>query len=156
MKKGDMYVMGYIRADSKDDYYYFLKENGFFGVGTEFIFYFYAIKGKNVYSHHKDVFKAKHFRFYVNKIHETNTYVLEPTVCKIISDKLVSKAELVNDLCNMGFETNEKDHHADFYYVLKLKVESEDYQREEIKIGEANNQNGNDTFSPHSPKVMSY
>lgn len=156
MKKGDMYVMGYIRSDSKDDYYYFLKENGFFGVGTEFIFYFYAIKGKNVYSHHKDVFKAKHFRFYVNKIHETNTYVLEPTVCKIISDKLVSKAELVNDLCNMGFETNEKDHHADFYYVLKLKVESEDYQREEIKIGEANNQNGNDTFSPHSPKVMSY
>lgn len=52
--------------------------------------------------------------------------------------------------------TDEDSHHADFYYVLKVKVEAENYQREEFKITVVNNQNGNDTFSPHSPKVMFY
>ena len=156
MKKGDMYVMGYIRADSKNDYYYFLKENGFLHTGSEFLFYFYAIKDKDVYSHHKDIFRATHFRFYINQIRETNTYMLESTVCKIVSNELISKSELVNNLCNMGFETDVNSHHADFYYVLKVKVEAEDYPCEEIKITEVNNQNGNDTFSPHSPKVIFY
>lgn len=119
-------------------------------------FYFYAIKGKDVYLHHKDIFRATHFRFYINQIRETSTYMLEPTVCKIISNELISKSELVNNLRNMGFETDENSHHADFYYVLKVKVETEDYQCEEIKITEVNYQNGNDTFSPHSPKVMFY
>lgn len=154
MKKGDIYVMGYIRADSKNDYYYFLKENGFLHTGSEFFFYFYAIKGKDVYSHHKDIFKATYFRFYINQIRETNTYMLESTVCRIVSNELISKSEMVNNLRNMGFETDEDSHYADFYYVLKVKVEAEDYQREEIKIAEVNKQNGNDTFSPHSPKVM--
>lgn len=156
MKKGNMYVMGYIRADSKNDYYFFLKENGSLHIGSEFLFYFYAIKGKDVYSHHKDIFRATHFRFYINRIHETNTYILEPTVCKIVSNELISKSELVNNLLSMGFATDEDSHQADFYYVLKVKVEAEDYRREEFKITEVNNQNGNDTFSPHSPKVMFY
>ena len=156
LKRGDMYVMGYIRSDSKKDYYYFLKENDFLHIGSEFLFYFYAIKGKDVYSHHKDIFRATHFRFYINQIYENNTYVLEPIVCKIVSNELISKSELVNNLRNMGFETDENRHHADFYYVLKVKVEAEDYQREKMKISEVNNKNGNDTFSPHSPKVMFY
>lgn len=156
LKRGDMYVMGYIRSDSKKDYYYFLKENDFLHIGSEFLFYFYAIKGKDVYSHHKDIFRATHFRFYINQIRETNTYVLEPIVCKIVSNELISKSELVNNLRNMGFETDENRHHADFYYVLKVKVEAEDYQCEKMKISEVNNKNGNDTFSPHSPKVMFY
>ena len=156
LKRGDMYVMGYIRSDSKKDYYYFLKENDFLHIGSEFLFYFYAIKGKYVYSHHKDIFRATHFRFYINQIRETNTYVLEPIVCKIFSNELISKSELVNNLRNMGFETDENRHHADFYYVLKVKVEAEDYQREKMKISEVNNKNGNDTFSSHSPKVMFY
>lgn len=152
MKKGDMYVMGYIRAD----YYDFLKENGFLHTGSEFLFYFYAIKDKDVYSHHKDIFRATHFRFYINQIRETNTYMLEPAVCKIVSNELISKSELVNNLRNMGFDTDEESHYADFYYVLKVKVEAENYQREEFKITVVNSQNGNDTFSPHSPKVMFY
>lgn len=156
MEKGDMYVMGYIRADSKNDYYYFLEENGYLRMGSEFLFYFYAIKGKDVYSHHKDIFKSAYFRFYINQIHETNAYILEPTVCKIVSNELMPKSELVNNLLNMGFDTDENSHHADFYYVLKVKVEAVDYRRAEFKIGEVNNQNGNDTFSPHSPKVMIY
>ncbi len=153
-KKGDMYVMGYIRAEEKNDYYNFLNENGFLHAGSEFLFYFYAIKGMDVYSHHKDIFKATYFRFYINRIYETNTYMLEPVVCKIVANELMARSELVNNLRNMGFETNEESHQADFYYVLKVKVEAEDYQREELEITEVNNQNGNDTFSPHSPKVL--
>ncbi len=156
MKKGDMYVMGYIRADSPKDYYYFLKENGFLREGSEFFFYFYAIKGSDVYSHHKDIFKANYFRFYINQIRETNKYVLEPMICKIVSNELMSKSELVKKLCDMGFSTDENSHHADFYYVLKVKVEAEDCQTNELTIPEVNNQNGNDTFSPHSPKVLFY
>ena len=154
IKKDDMCAIGYIRSDSKNDYYYFLKENGLLHVGAEFLFYFYAIKGKNVYSHHKDIFRSAYFRFYTNRLYETNTYILEPIVCKVISNELVSKSELVDNLRNIGFETDERSHYADFYYVLRVKVEVEDYFREEIKIAEVNNENGNDTFSAHSPKVM--
>ena len=151
-----MYVLGYIRADAENDYYNFLNENGFLHTGAEFLFYFYAMKGGDVYSHHKDIFRATHFRFYRNRIRETNTYMLEPAVCRIISHELISKSELVNKLCNMGFDTGEDSHYADFYYVFKVKVEAENYRREILKLPEVDNQNGNDTFSPCSPKVMFY
>lgn len=156
IKKGDMYVLGYIRADAENDYYNFLNENGFLHTGSEFLFYFYAMKGRDVYSHHKDIFRATHFRFYRNRIRETNTYMLEPAVCRIISHELISKSELVNKLRNMGFGTCEDSHYADFYYVLKVKVEAENYRQEILKLPEVDNQNGNDTFSPCSPKVMFY
>lgn len=156
LKKGDMCVIGYIRADSDDDYYYYLKENGLLRTGSEFPFYFYAIKGKDVYSHHKDVFKATDFRFYKNHIRETGTYKLEPVLCKIVSNELISKTELVGKLRKMGYNTDEKKHHADFYYVLTVRVEDESYSYDEFKISEINLQNGNDTFSPHSPKVICY
>ena len=156
MKKGYMYVMGYIRGDSESDYYYFLKKKGLLHTGSEFFFYFYAIKGKDVYSHHKDIFRATHFRFYKNQIRETNTYKLEPVICKIISNELISKSELVEKLCDLGYITDEEKHYADFYYVLKVKVEDEGYLHDELKISDVNMQNGNDTFSPHSPKVLFY
>lgn len=156
LKKGDMYVMGYIRGDSEKDYYCFLKEAGLLHTGSEFMFYFYAIKGRDVYSHHKDIFRATYFRFYVNKIRETNTYRLEPLLCRILSNELISKRELVEKLCNLGYKTDEESHHADFYYVLNVKVEYEDCLRDELAISEVNMQNGNDTFSPHSPKMVFY
>ena len=156
MKAGDMYVMGYIRGDSEKDYYSFLNEKGFLRNGSEFLFYFYAIKGKDVYSHHKDVFRAQFFRFYKNRIRTTDSYQLEPVLCRIISNELMSKGELVDKLRGQGFDTNEDNHQADFYYVLKVKVEDEQYAKDELKIVDVNLQNGNDTFSPHSPKVLCY
>lgn len=154
MKTGDMYVMGYIRGNTETDYYSFLRENGFLHRESEFLFYFYAIKGKDVYSHHKDVFRAKFFRFYKNQIDITESYRLEPVLCRILSNELISKSELVDKLREQGFNTSEEKHHADFYYVLKLKVESDDFSLDELKISDVNLQNGNDTFSPHSPKVL--
>lgn len=154
--KGEMYVLGYIRADSNDDYYYYLENNNLLKKGAEFLFYFYAIKGKDVYSHHKDIFKATDFRFYKNQIRESNTYSLEPVLCKIMSNELISRAELVERLRRKGYNTNEAKHHADFYYVLSVRVEDDAYLQEDIKISEINAQNGNDTFSPHSPKVVYY
>lgn len=156
IKKGDEYVIGYVRGGSENDYYYFLKENGRLQNGAEFLFYFYAIKGRDVYSHHKDIFRTKYFRFYKNNISETNSYQLEPVLCKIDSNELISKAELVTPLCKYGYKTSEEKHHADFYYVLKVTVENEAFSKDEIRISEVNSQNGNDTFSPHSPKVLLY
>lgn len=155
-KLGEMCVLGYIRADSSDDYYFHLKENKLLEKDGEFLFYFYAIKGTNVYSHHKDVFKATDFRFYKNQIRKTNSYELEPVFCKILSNELVSKSELVERLKCQGYDTDEAKHHADFYYVLRVKVVDENYPCEERKISDINAQNGNDTFSPHSPKVVCY
>ena len=156
MKTGDMYVMGYLRGDSEDDYYNFLKNNGLLLKGSEFLFYFYAIKGQDVYSHHKDIFRTSFFRFYKNKIDESNSYKIEPVLCRVLSNELISKTELVSKLNAMGFETDEEKHHADFYYVLNVMVEDEQFPADEMKISEVNSQNGNDTFSPHSPKVVCY
>ena len=154
MKEGDKYVIGYIRSDSETDYYNFLRSSGLLKKGSEFLFYFYAIKNKDVYSHHKDVFKAKFFRFYKNQIDITDSYELEPVLCRILSNELVSKSELIERLKDLGFDTNEEEHHADFYYVLKVKVENDNYSDDELTIADVNSKNGNDTFSPHSPKVV--
>lgn len=155
-KEGNMCVLGYIRADLPDDYYFHLKENGLLEADGEFLFYFYAIKGKDVYSHHKDVFKATDFRFYVNQIRETNSYKLEPVICKILSNELISKSALVERLIAQGYNTTEEKHHADFYYVLRVKVIDTKSPYSEMRIADVNAQNGNDTFSPHSPKVICY
>lgn len=69
-------VIGYIRADKPTDYYFSLKNNGLLENGKEFIFYYYAIKGSTVYSHHHDIAKAGMFRFYKNNIYNSGTYDL--------------------------------------------------------------------------------
>lgn len=147
-------ALGYLRAGNENDYYYFLKNNDLLHNGAEFLFYFYAIKGIQVYSHHQDIFKSSFFRFYKNSISESQTYKLEPVLCSVISNKLVSKAELVRELKELGYDTNEQKHHADFYYMLRVRVIDDEYKVDEPKTSYIDSINGNDTFSPHSPKVI--
>lgn len=154
--KGRMCVLGYIRADSDDDYYFSLKQESLLKQGARFLFYFYAIKGSFVYTHHKDIPKATDFRFYTNQIRKTGDYRLEPILCKIESHELLSRAELVRRLHDQGYNTEEKNHQADFYYVLSVLVVDDHYPSDEIRISDINEQNGNDTFSPHSPKIICY
>lgn len=156
MKDGDACVIGYIRNDDSADYYPFLRDHGLLKNGREFLFYFYAIKGTDVYSHHKDIFKATWFRFYTNDILATDSYKVEPALCRINSNKLVSKADLVKELNDHGYETGEDRHHADFYYVLSVQVINDAFGDDQYRISDINQQNGNDTFSPHSPKVVVY
>ncbi len=152
--KGDQCVLGYIRGDTDKDYYCSLRDNNLLVKDAEFLFYFYAIKGSNVYSHHQDVFKATDFCFYTNAISETNTYKVEPVLCKIESNELLSRGELVERLKKQGYDTNVDRHNADFYYVLKVKVVDDNCSIMEMDVSKINAQNGNDTFSPHSPKVI--
>lgn len=152
--QGKNYIMGYIRGDLADDYYYHLKDSNLLENGKEFWFYFYAIKGENVYSHHKDIFRTKEFRFYKNHIRNKNSYLIEPVLCKVLSNELVSRKELVQRLQEQGYETGESGHGADFYYVLKVKVVDANSKQFELLISDVNAQNGNDTFSPHSPKII--
>lgn len=151
--KDGEYVIGYIKAERKNDYFFFLQQNGKLQIGEEFIFYFYAIKEGNVYSHHKDLFSTKSFRFYTNDITEDGLYKLNPLVCKIESNELVSRENLVDLLNGMGYQTEKESHQADFYYVLSLKVVDEK-EGMELSITDVNSQNGNDTYSAHSPKVL--
>jgi len=147
--------MGYVRNDSENDYYRFLSDNGLLKIGSVFPFYFYAIKGTNVYSHHKYIFKTKLFRFYTNDVEISNKYILEPISCQIISNELISRKELVEKLSLLGYETEEESHYADFYYVLEVEVVADDCSFYELPLATVNSQNGNDTFSPHSPKLIS-
>ena len=148
-------VMGYIRADKDTDYYYALARNGLLEIGKSFYFYFYAIKGNNVYSHHPELFSIKSFCFYTNDLAEAGSYIPEQLMCRIECNNLVSKAELVSLLSKQGYETSEDNHFADFYYMLQVRVVENYCCIKEISIKDVNRQNGNDAYSPHSPKILS-
>lgn len=145
----DLCVIGYLRPD----YYEVLSRANLLSVGKTFVFYYYAIKGESVYSHHEDIGKAKYLRFYQNDISDTGTYEIEPVKGIIKSRELVSKKQLDEILAEKG-SNDDKERSADFYYVFKVEIIS----CNEIKISSKNNDlngvNGNDTFSPHSPKVV--
>ena len=149
-------VIGYIRADNPEDYYFSLEKNNLLNKGNEFFFYYYAIKGDTVYSHHKDIAKAGVFRFYKNNINDSGTYDLEPVLCEILSTNLMSKNTLIDKLNEQGYSTSDKNHHADFYYVMKLKVIEDSLPFESKSVKDINHINGNDSFSPHSPKVINF
>ena len=147
-------VLGYIKAEKPEDYYFSLVKNNLLKPGKEFLFYYYAIKDGTVYSHHRDIAKAFFFRFYKNNINENDTYELEPILCEIVSNELISKQDLVRRLVNQGYETTIDEHHADFYFVMKIKVESNSMQKELRQMSDVDGQNGNNSFSPHSPKII--
>ena len=147
-------VIGYIRSDSPEDYYFSLEKNNLLNKGNEFYFYYYAIKGDTVYSHHKDIAKAGLFRFYKNNINDSGTYEIESILCGVESSGLMSKDTLVKKLNKQGYRTSIENHHADFYYVMRLKVIDDSLPSESKSIKDINHINGNDSFSPHSPKVI--
>lgn len=147
-------VLGYIKADKPEDYYFSLQENDLLKPGSEFLFYYYAIKGDTVYSHHHDIAKAGTFKFYKNNINDTGLYEIEPFLCEIESNELISKRDLVNKLVDQGYETSVDQHHADFYYVMNIRVIRCLERIESKQVREINGQNGNDSFSPHSPKII--
>ena len=150
----DALIIGYIRGDLPSDYYHYLKENGRLRKGAIFPFYFYAIKDKHVYSHHKDLFRATSFRFYRNAIRETGTYELEPVLCRVTSNELVSRDDLAARLAALGYERERGSFGADFYYVLNLQIECDDVEPLSLAHNVVNAQNGNDAFSPHSPRLV--
>ncbi len=145
----DLCVVGYL----KPDYYETLCSADLLSAGKTIVFYYYAIKGEAVYSHHEDIGKAKHFRFYLNEINNTGTYEIEPINGIIISRELVSKKQLEEILTEFGCNDGE-DRFADFYYVLKVEINNCNGSRISCKVSDLNGVNGNDTFSPHSPKVV--
>lgn len=145
----DLCVIGYLRPD----YFEVLSKAGLISVGKSFVFYYYAIKGESVYSHHEDIGKAKYIRFYQNDINAIGTYEIEPLKGIIKSRELVSKKQLDDLLIESGADDS-KERSADFYYVLKVEIVSCTEPRINCNNSDLNSVNGNDTFSPHSPKVV--
>ena len=115
----DLCVIGYLRPD----YYELLSREGLLSEGRTFVFYYYAIKGESVYSHHEDIGKAKYIRFYQNDINATGRYEIEPFKGIIKSRELVSKKQL-DDLLTESGSNDGKERSADFYYVLKVEIVS--------------------------------
>lgn len=145
----DLCVIGYLRPD----YYELLNRKSLLSLGKNFVFYYYAIRSEYVYSHHGDIGKAKYFRFYQNDISVTGTYEIEPFEGIIKSRELVSKKQLDEMLAESGCNDS-KERSADFYYVFKVEIISSNKAKINCRIGEVNEINGNDTFSSHSPKVV--
>ena len=145
----DLCAVGYIRPD----YYNTLDKAGLLVPGRVFIFYYYAIKGEAVYSHHEDIGKAKYFRLYQNNISASGTYEIEPVVGVIKSRELVSRKQLDEKLTEVGCNDG-KQRSADFYYVLTIETVNCKTQHISCKTVSMNGINKNDTFSPHSPKVV--
>ena len=142
-------AVGYIRPD----YYETLNRAGLLNPGKKFVFYYYAIKGESVYSHHEDIGKAKYFRFYKNVISDADTYEIEPIEGMITARELVSRKQLGKKLAEAGCNDG-KTRTADFYYVLTIEVLDSRVPNIICKSGSLNRVNKNDTFSPHSPKVV--
>ena len=46
------------------------------------------------------------------------------------------------------------NHFADFYYMLQVRVVENSCCIKEISVKDVNRQNGNDAYSPHSPKIL--
>ena len=145
----ELCVIGYLRPD----YYEVLNKADLLSVGKTFVFYYYAVKGESVYSHHEAIGKAKYIRFYKNDINDTGTYDIEPLKGIIKSRELVSKKQL-NELLIESDCNDDKDRTADFYYVLQVEIISCNEPKIICKNSDINGVNGNDTFSPHSPKVV--
>ena len=153
-REGNAFIIGYIRDGGPDDYYRFLESSGRLNEGGEFPFYFYAIKEGHVYSHHKDLFRTTRFRFYRNAISETGIYELEPVLCRVTSNELVSKDVLADRLAGLGYVRDREKQGADYYYVLTMQVEHDAIEPLSLACSEVDGQNGNDAFSPHSPKLV--
>lgn len=145
----DLCVIGYL----KPHYYEVLRKSNLLSEGRTFVFYYYAIKGESVYSHHEDLGKAKYIRFYQNDINATGTYEIEPLKGIIKSRELVSKKQL-DELLTESSSNDGKGRTADFYYLLKVEMISCSEPKIICKNSDLNGVNGNDTFSPHSPKVV--
>ena len=96
----------------------------------------------------------KKFCFYKNRIEDSKTYIPESIMCEIESNELISKADLIERLKMQGYMTDEEKHHADFYYVLKVRVINDVCDIKEMNASQLGIQNGNDTYSPHSPKIF--
>lgn len=149
-RPGRYCILGYIRKQ----YYDFLTDSRMLEVGKEFYFYYYAIKGNTVYSHHRNVSDSDYLKVFINDIYSDGLYELEPVMCRIESNELMSKGDLIKRLVEQGYHTSQTDHHADFYYVMKVKVISNAGSVMRFGVSDINSLNGNDSFSLHSPKVV--
>lgn len=81
---------------------------------------------------------------------ESNSYILEPLVCRIESNELISRSDLLNRLSKVD-SRQMKINTVQIFIMLTMKVVEEE-KRMELQVDEVNYQFGNDSFSPHSPK----
>ncbi len=146
----ELTVVGLIRPE----YFEALAKSRSLHTGGKFLFYYYAIKKNVIYTHHKDIGRAKYLRFYTGNIIRGGGYKLEPILCKINDRKLMARAQLNEELLQR-FNYKRKKTGADFFYVLEVEVINDHYEGMSfIKRNDMNGANGNDSFSGMSPKII--
>lgn len=68
--------------------------------------------------------------------------------------KRIGFKKQLGDLLTESGSNDGKERTADFYYVLKVEIVSCTDPKISCNNSDLNGVNGNDTFSPHSPKVV--
>ena len=154
----DLTMIGYV----KEDYYSYLKENGFLPNdknniperGKKFYFYFRAIKNGKVYTLHKETSKAKYLRFTLKRLADVKIMPgqtfeeLEPWNAQIISTRLVSKKQLEQILEDYA-KTRKHNFSSEYYYLVEAKF-LHFYQGGIVAVSTEEN----DIISPYSPKIV--
>lgn len=156
-------ILGYLPMAYKER----LEEQGRLEEKAEFPFYFHAIskarRSKNSDAEEREIvhaipqglFQAEYFCFHTKTPNVGRTFHLEPFVCAIVlkSCRLVSSSRLVEFLREQGLET-ERKHHADFYYLIMVRVEHKGVPVKECDRREVDEKNDNRLTGTYGPKVV--
>jgi hypothetical protein len=124
--------------------------------GKKIYFCYYAIKDGYVYPQHKDISKAGKFLAWHYKCGKSaNGTEFYNFTAEIKSTRLVSRKEMCGILYKDNAEEHEKDHKADYYFIVELKdiqYASADYFSE-FDIEKISKMEGNRAISRFSPMI---
>ena len=115
----DFVAFAFVSNIQNNRYYQFLSQNSLICKGKQ-IFYFYrAIKNGVVFTHHKDLSRAKKMFFYSI---ENEKFKILPIQSTILSIELLSCSSLNSKLDKIGYKMQDSEIDAEFYYLLVLEI----------------------------------
>jgi len=157
----NIYMLGFMR----EEYIEYLRDSLPFDedgkqkqtqTGQSVYFYYYAIKGGYVYPQHKDISKASDFiSWHYKDGKPENGMEFYNFTAKTGNTRLVSRKEMCGILYKDNAEEHEKDHKADYYFIVELKdiqYASADYFSE-FDIEKISKMEGNRAISRFSPMI---
>ena len=115
----DFVAFAFVSNIQKNRYYQFLSQNGLISKGKQAFYFYRAIKNGVVFTHHKDLSRAKKMFFYSI---ENDEFKILPIQTSILSTELLSNSSLMSKMNKIGYKMQDSDLDADFYYLLQLEI----------------------------------
>lgn len=115
----DFVAFAFVSNIQKNRCYQFLSQNGLISKGKQAFYFYRAIKNGVVFTHHKDLSRAKKMFFYSI---ENDEFKILPIQTSILSTELLSSSSLMSKMNKIGYKMQDSDLDADFYYLLQLEI----------------------------------